>query len=135
MRPLQQLIQGIRRALVHNAWRQAGSCEPLDESVQICVPLEQPPVEPGRLVVNAIGVVVAALAAAHLVAHEQHWRSHSHQLHRQEVLDLSAAPRLDFRILRGPLDTAVPARVVGGTVTVVLAVRLVVLLVVRDQVI
>ena len=57
------------------------------------------------------------------------------QQHGQEVLDLPVAQRLDVRIVGRALDAAVPAQVVVGAVAVVLAVRLVVLPVVRDQVV
>ena len=50
----------------------AGARETLRESYERRVSLAQAPVEPGDLVVLAIGVVVAALRAAELVAGQQH---------------------------------------------------------------
>ena len=85
------------------------------------------PVEPGRFVVLAVGVVVAALRAAHLVAHQQHRRPDREQRQRQEVLHLAVAQPLHRGIVGGPLDAAVPAQVVVRSVAVALAVRLVVL--------
>ena len=51
------------------------------------------------------------------------------------VPDLTASELLDGRIVGRSFDPAVPARVVVGAVAVVLAVRLVVLLVVRDEIV
>ena len=57
------------------------------------------------------------------------------QLQCEEILDLAVAQRLDRRIVGGSLHAAVPAQIVIGTVAVVLAIGLVVLVVVRDQVV
>ena len=54
---------------------------------------------------------------------------------REEVLDLPVAQRLDRRIVGRPFDAAVPAHVVVRAVAIVFAVRLVVLVVVGDQVV
>ena len=99
------------------------------------MPLQQPPIEPVRLAIQAIGVVVATLAAADLVTHEQHRRADRHHQHRQEVLDLPAAQRLHVRRVGRPLRAAVPAQVVVRAVAVAFAVRLVVFVVVRDQIV
>ena len=55
----------------------------------------QRPVEPAELVVLAVGVVVAALRAADLVAGDEHRHALREQQDRSEVLDLAArgAPR------------------------------------------
>ena len=65
------------------------------ESPDVRMPLEQRPVEPGRLVVLAVRVVVAALRASDLVAHQQHRRAHAEEQQCEEVLDLPVAERLD----------------------------------------
>ena len=59
------------------------------------------------------------------------WRE---QQRGQEVALLARAQREDLGIVGGALDAAVPGAVVVGAVAVVLAVGLVVLLVVGDQV-
>ena len=92
------------------------------------------PVEPRDLVVLAPRVVVAALRAAPLVAAEQHRHALREQQRREEVPLLARAQRVDRRIVGRPLGPAVPRAVVVGAVLVALAVRLVVLLVVRDEV-
>ena len=57
------------------------------------------------------------------------------QIERKEVLDLAVAQRLDAGSSVGPFHAAIPAQVVVGAVAVVLAVGLVVLVVVRDQIV
>src|ERR1051326_1247016 len=92
------------------------------------------PVVPGDLVVLAPGVVVAALRARELVAPEQHRHALREEERRQEVPLLALAERLDRRVVVRPLDATVPTAIVVGAVAVLLEVRLVVLLVVRDEV-
>ncbi len=93
------------------------------------------PGKPGDLVVLAPRVVAAALAAAELVAAEQHRHALGEQQRRQEVALLARAQRVDLRIVGLALHAAVPRPVVVRAVLVVLEVGLVVLLVVRDEVV
>src|SRR3954454_5921150 len=93
------------------------------------------PVEPADLVVLAVGVVVALLRAADLVAGDEHRRPLREEQDRSEVLDLSLAERIDPRGVRRAFHAVVPADVVVHPVTVALAVRIVVLRVVRDEVV
>ena len=97
--------------------------------------LEERPVEPADLVVLAVGIVVAALRPPDLVAHQQHRRAQRQQRDGQEVLHLAMAQPLDLGIVRRPFDPAVPAQVRVGPVAAALPVRLVVLVVVADQVV
>ena len=92
------------------------------------------PVDPRDLVVLAVGVVVAALGAAQLVAVADHGHALADQQGGQEVAALAGAQRHDLGVVGLPLDTAVPRAVVRVAVVVVLAVGLVVLLVVGDEV-
>ncbi len=96
---------------------------------------DERPVEPARLVVLAVGIVVAPLRAAHLVAHQNHGHADRQQRDGQKVLHLPVAKRLDARIVRRTFDPTVPAPVVVGAVTVVFAIGLVVLAVVGDEVV
>src|SRR6266436_2872325 len=66
------------------------------------------PVEPGGFVVLAIGIVVAALGPSDLVAGEQHRHTERQYNRRQHVALLAVAQRYDLRIVRRPLDTAIP---------------------------
>ena len=45
------------------------------EAQQVGLLLDQRPVEPVHLAVVTVGVVVAALAASHFIAHQQHRRA------------------------------------------------------------
>ena len=93
------------------------------------------PVDPADLVVLGVDVVVPLLGAADLVAVGQH----RHPLREEEggheiALGLLARGD-DLRVVGRPLDAVVPRHVVVVTVPVVLAVGLVVLLVVADQIV
>src|ERR1700687_1389113 len=92
------------------------------------------PVLPCDPVVLAVGIVVAVLGAAHLVAAEDHRTALRDQHRGEQVATAAGAQPEDGGILGVALDTAVPAAVVVGAVAVVLAVVLVVLVVVGDQV-
>src|SRR4051794_30634576 len=92
------------------------------------------PVEPRQLVVLAPRVVVAVLRPPPLVAAEQHRHALREEQRGEEVAYLTLTQRVDLRIVGRAFDAAVPGAVVGRAVVVVLAVRLVVLLVVRDEV-
>jgi hypothetical protein len=96
------------------------------EAQHAAVALDEPPVEPGEIVVLAIGVVVAALAAQHLVAGEDHGHSLAQEQDGHEVPGLAPAPLEDLGGVRLALCAAVPGEVVVAAVAVVLAVGLVV---------
>ena len=130
-----QLVQGHRRALERQHARLAEGDELPDEAMNLRVPLEAGPVEPRGFVIEAVAVVVAALRAADLVAHEQHRSAGCEQRQREKVLDLPDAQLLDRIVLRRPFDAAVPAVIDIATVAIRLAVRLVVLAVVGNEVV
>ena len=69
-----------------------------------------------------------------LVAAEQHRGPVGQNERGEEVADLAHAQRVDLRVVRRPLDAAVPGAVVVRPVPVVLVVGLVVLLVVGDEI-
>src|SRR5207302_8488543 len=92
------------------------------------------PVEPGQRVVLAVGVVVALLRVTELVAAEDHRDALGEQEGGEEVALLALAEREDVGVLGGAFGAAVPTVVVVGAVLSVLAVGLVVLLVVADEV-
>ena len=93
------------------------------------------PVDPGQRVVLAVGVVVAILSAAEFITAEQHRHALGEEEGGQQVAFLPLPERQYRWVLRGAFDPAVPGPVVIAAVTVVLAVGLVVLGVVRDQVV
>ena len=94
------------------------------------------PVEPRRLVVLVVGVVVAALRPAALVAHPDHRRAVRHQHQAPRVAQLAPAQREDVggRTVVA-LPAAVPRAVGPGPVGAAPAVGLVVLVVVGDEVV
>ena len=112
--------------------RVAEADEPLREGQQAAVLVV--PVEPRDVVVLAVGVVVAALGAADLVAAEHHRHTLAEQQRRHQVPLLALAQRDDRRVVRLALGAVVPGLVVVGAVLVALAVRLVVLAAVADEV-
>ena len=92
------------------------------------------PVEPGDLVVLAIGVVVALLGAAQLVAAQQHREPEGEQQGGEDRAGLARAQGQHGGVAGRALRAAVPGAVVAGPVAVGFAVGLVVLVVVGDQV-
>ncbi len=92
------------------------------------------PRQPGDLVVQAVGVVVAALGTAALVAGREHGHAGRQQQGGQQVGRLAVSQAHDVGVVGLTLDPTVPRSVVIGAVAVVVAVRLVVLLLVRHQV-
>src|SRR4029079_12966957 len=92
------------------------------------------PVVPRNLVVLAVRVVVAALRPADFIPAQQHRHPLREHQRRQEVAGLTAPKREHLRIVRRTFLTAVPRAVVALAVAVLFSVRLVVLLIVRDQI-
>src|SRR3974377_193764 len=94
----------------------------LQEPEDICMFREQAPVEPTRLVVLAVSVIVSGLAAPHLIAHDKHGTPAEQHDGGEEVLPLPVSELLDCLIVRRALDAAVPAPVLLTPVAVVLAI-------------
>ncbi len=80
------------------------------------------PVEPAGRVVLAIGIVVATLGVADLVAGQQHRRALRQQQGGEQRALQPGAPRAHGGVRRLPLDTAVAAEVVAAAVAVAFAV-------------
>ena len=111
------------------------SDQALGEFEEILGVVVQIPVEPGDIAVLAIGVVVALLGAAEFVAAQHHRGALREQQRGQHVAFLAIAQGEDGLVVGGPFHAAIPARVVVGAVTTVLAVGLVVLVGIRDQIV
>ena len=92
------------------------------------------PVDPAQLGVLAVGVVVALLGAAELVAVQEHRDALREQQGGDEVALLAGAKGQDVVVVRVPFLAAVPGAVVGFAVVVAFAVGVVVLLVVGHEV-
>jgi len=93
------------------------------------------PIDPADLVVLTIGVVVALLRPADLVAGAQHGNALREEQDREQVSLLPLAERANRRVVARALDAAIPAPVGVATVTIVLAIGLVVFALVADQIV
>ena len=93
------------------------------------------PVEPTNLIVLAISVVVAVLWPSPLVSATEHWHALRKKKCGQKIPPLSLAQRVDLRILSWALRAAIPREIIIIAVFVAVVVRLVVLVVVADQVV
>ena len=96
--------------------------------------LGQLPMQPGEVVVLAIGIVVALLRMAELVTGQEHGHALRQEQRSDEVALLLPAQGIDGGIIRRPLGAAVPTVVVVGPVLVIFPIGLVVFVVVADQV-
>ncbi len=92
------------------------------------------PVKPGNGVVLTVGVVVAALGVAKFIAGFQKRRTLTQQQQKQGVANLFCTEFHDLPLAGGAFHAAVPAEVVIRAVPVSLAVGLVVLAVIGDQI-
>ena len=63
--------------------------------------MSQRPIQPGRFVVLAVGVVVSKLRSPNLIPHQEHGDAEGQHVDRQEIFDLPGPHRLARRIL-GP---------------------------------
>src|SRR5207237_7240796 len=98
-------------------------------------PVADIPVDPADLGILAIGVVVALLGSRKLVAGEQHRCALRQQQSTKKIAPLTGAQRIDLLVVGRAFNAAVPRPVVGMAILVVLAVRLVVPLVVGDEIV
>src|SRR5207237_2259874 len=93
------------------------------------------PIEPADLVVLTISVVVAVLRPAPLIAAGQHWHALRKKKCRQEIPPLPFAQGIDLWVIGRPFDAAIPRLIIIVPVVVAVAVRLIVLFIVADQVV
>ena len=133
----QQLVEAQPEALLITRTQQPETLgnEFPHELMEVPMPVEEAPVEPAHLVILAIGIVVAPLSAAHFVAHLEHRRTNRCEQDDDEVLYLAASQLLDGSVVGRPLDPAVPGQVRARAVPVAFAIRLVVLVVVGNQIV
>src|SRR5208337_455376 len=96
---------------------------------------QQVPVEPTRIIILTIGVIVATLTTSHLVAHQKHGQTRGKHGYGEKILYLPVAQPLYCGIVRRTFKAAVAASVVIAAIAVVFTVFLVVLLVVGDNVV
>ena len=123
-------VRLIRRRSCSTSRKTRRSISNLTNRRHVRVLRKQIPVEPARLIVLAIGVVVATLTAPHLVTHEEHRHAHRKHTCHEEVLNLPVAQFLYRRIVRRAFKAAVPASILLASIVVVFAVFFVVLVIV-----
>ena len=104
----------------------------LPEAQEIGVFAGQVPVKPADLVILTISIIVALLAAAHLISHNQHGDSLGNQQERRKVFDLAMPQVLHPAIIGFSLDPTVPAQVIINAILIVFTVGLVVFAVIGD---
>ncbi len=83
----------------------------------------------------AVGVVVSQLRPGDFVSHQDHRHALAEHQHGHRVFHLPSAELVDGELTSRPFPTAVPTVVIVGAIAVVLAVGLVVLLVVGDEIV
>ncbi|MPL70622.1 hypothetical protein SDC9_16381 [bioreactor metagenome] len=106
-----------------------------EEAQQLPAPRGVVPVVPADFIVLAVGVVVAALAPPYLVSPQHHGGADGQKKGGHEVAQLPGTLSPDMRILGGTFDPEVLGPVFLRSVPVVLAVFLVMLAQVADQVV
>src|ERR1700739_142785 len=107
-----------------------------EETKNVLIRLELGPVKPTEFVVLVIGIVVAELCVQELIASPEHWYAIRQQKQTAEVLHLFPAKRHDVRRYSFmSFMTAVPAVILIHSILVVLTIRPVVFMVVRNEVV
>src|SRR5260370_31092084 len=106
-----------------------------EEPEQPLILLHQLPIEPANLVILAISIVVSLLRPPDLISAQEHRNASREEQNRRKILDLQLAQRLNVGIVRCSLDATIPAQIIVDAIPVILAVGLVVLVIVGNQVI
>jgi len=130
--PAQRL--GIGKALAEDPQPLSQGEQPAGVVQELSLALPELPIHPGDLVVLAVGVVVAALGPAHLVAVGEQGDAPGQGDGGQQAASHPFAHPADLGIVGGAFHPPVAGQVVVGAVPVVLAVGLVVLLLVAHQI-
>src|SRR4029450_4400332 len=133
--PAEELIEAYALAFDLRITQTAARVKQAYEAMDIYMLREEPPIEPARFVILTISIVVAGLCASDLVSHENH--GHTRREHRdgQKVLHLSISKLLHCGIIARAFNAAVPASVVVCAVALVFPIRLIMLLIIRDEVV
>src|SRR5215207_4064409 len=112
----------------------ANTDQPPHERMKVVIPCRERPVIPAEIIVLAVGVVVAKLGTADFIAAEKHRRALRQKEGGQKVPLLPGADGENRRVGGGALMSVVAGDVVVGAVSIVLAIRPVVLAIVGDEV-
>ena len=105
------------------------------EALNLFVLFDQAPVKPAHLFILAVSIIVAALGSATLVAAEQHGNSSRDKQGQYKILNQSVPHPFDDGIVARPFHAAIVAVVGIGSIAVVLAIFVIVLLLVADQIV
>src|SRR5580765_3160005 len=106
--------------------RDHSSCEALN----LVVLPYQTPVKPAHFVILAVRVIVSVLTSAKLIAAQQHWNASRDKKGQQEILDQAVPHSLDSCIIACAFHPAIVAVISIGSIAVVLAIFVIVLLLV-----
>src|SRR5580704_12677439 len=107
-----------------------------EETENVLIGPELAPVQPSRLVVLVVRVVIAELRVKEFVSGPEHRGSVREHQKAEEIFDLlPAKPQHRRRRPFVPFGTAVPTVVFVGTVLVVIAICPVALVVIRDEIV
>ena len=102
--------------------------------MHVCVFSAHVPVQPGDEIILTIGIVIAKLRIAKLIAGQKHRCASAAHEHRDGIADHLPAQSTYLRVIAFAFGSAVPAPVVVAAVQIAPAVGLVVLLAVRIHV-
>ena len=92
------------------------------------------PIQPGQFVVLTIGIVIALLRHAKLVAAEHHRHAMAEQDRSEQIATCLEAPVEHSRFVTWSLDTKIESKIVVGAIAIVLAVGFIVFLVVGNKI-
>src|SRR4030095_1791672 len=85
--------------------------------------------------VLAVRIVIPMLGSSNFITHREHRQTKRDHCDGEEILHLTVAKSLNYRIIGRTLDTTVPASIVVCPVTVAFAVGLVMLFIVRNEIV
>ena len=105
-----------------------------NELKHLSLSLDQPPIEPGKLVVLAPDVIVSALGSENFVAGQQHRYAPADHQDGDKILSLSPAKPDYLGIIGFSLYPTIPAQVIVSSIPILLAIRFIVFVVVANQV-
>src|SRR6478609_7076913 len=89
---------------------------------ELLLPVGVLPVEPRKVTVLAIAVVIPVLGTGELVAPEDHWRTLRQQQSREKIAKLTAPERIHTLVIGGTFGATVPRTVIVMPVHVAFAV-------------
>ena len=120
----------LMKQRMHSAKRDQMHCE----IMQLRSILRPGPLHPAQFTVDTVRIRISLLAVEHLIPRADHRRTLGKHHHRKRIFHLSHTQTADLPLSGGTLRAAVPGVFIQRAVPVILAVFLIVLVIVRDQV-